>query len=102
VTLKVGTVGISESLQHFVNDGLMSLFFVVALESKESWSSGTCATCVSPPSRLPPLAAAWSSRPRSTWHSTSPVKVLTDGAFPWPPTSPSPLVYSLSWDDGCR
>ena len=35
VTVKVGTVGVSEDLQHFVNDGLMSLFFlVVALEIK--------------------------------------------------------------------
>ena len=35
VTLKIGTIGVREDLQHFVNDGLMSLFFVVvALEIK--------------------------------------------------------------------
>jgi NhaA family Na+:H+ antiporter len=35
VTLKVGTVGLQEDLRHFINDGLMALFFlVVALEIK--------------------------------------------------------------------
>lgn len=35
VDLKVGTVGINQDLRHFVNDGLMALFFVVvAIEVK--------------------------------------------------------------------
>lgn len=103
VTLKVGTVGISEDLQHFVNDGLMSLFFVVvALEIKRELVAGDLRDLRV--AALPFVAAggAWLSRPRSTWHSTPLMRVLTDGAFPWPPTSLSPLVCSLFWDDACR
>lgn len=44
--IRVGDIEISRSLKHWINDGLMTLFFfVIALELKRELVRGSYATC---------------------------------------------------------
>ncbi|HEX2281169.1 MAG TPA: Na+/H+ antiporter NhaA, partial [Thermomicrobiales bacterium] len=84
--LTLGTVQfhLTESLRHWVNDGLMAIFFLVSV----SRSSGNCWSASlrhlgKPYCQLLPLSAVRSSQQESTSCSTRELSVCRGGAYPW-------------------
>ena len=104
LTIEVGSRVVSEDLQHWINDGLMTLFFfVIGLEIKHEVSHGQLDLAAR--RRDPDRgchrrhgAARAAVRRSSTWAATA----RPGGASPWPPTSPSRSGCSLSSAIGSR
>jgi NhaA family Na+:H+ antiporter len=64
--IRIGSIGLSKSLEHWINDGLMAIFFLlVGLEIKREVIEGSLAGCRRQPSRLWPRSAASSCQPYS-------------------------------------
>jgi NhaA family Na+:H+ antiporter len=99
--LTLGTVqlNLTETLRHWVNDGLMAIFFlVVGLEIKREVLAGELAS----PRRaaLPAVAAVGGAVVPAAIYLL--VNRGSPGACRWPPTLPSPWGCSPSWGAGCR
>ena len=93
----------SEDLQHWINDGLMTLFFfVIGLEIKHEVSHGQL---TSPRAAAVPIAGAVGGMVVPALLYVA-INLGGDGASAggsrWPPTSPSPSVCSPSSATGCR
>jgi Na+:H+ antiporter, NhaA family len=70
LAVEVGRWTLALDLRHWVNDGLMALFFfVVGWRSNASWSPASCAGCAPPPCPWWLRWAAWSCPPCCSWHS---------------------------------
>jgi Na+/H+ antiporter 1 len=95
--------GLQWELRHWVNDALMTIFFlVIGLEVKRELTIGR----LRDPRRatLPILAALAGrrSRPWSSWPSTPAARRPGAGPSPWPPTPPSPSGSWPCWVPGSR
>jgi Na+/H+ antiporter 1 len=111
VTVKIGTLGVREDLQHLINDGLMSLFFVVvALEIKRELVVGDLRD--RRVAALPAVAAAGGMVVPAgidaafTRAATAPLvgaaAFVTLGASAgWPPTALASTPRWPTWPSGC-
>ncbi len=103
IGLTIGDWSILHSVHHWINDGLMAIFFfVVGMEIKREVLAGELSSLKS--ASLPVIAAIGGIivPPRSfTGWSTRTVKARVAGAFSWQPTSPSRWVSLRCWEAGC-
>ena len=68
LSIRVGRLVISQDLRHWLNNGLMTFYFlVVGLEAKRELDIGELGSDGEGRSRWWRRSAAWSSRSRSTW-----------------------------------
>lgn len=97
ITLDFGVHTIMEDLRHWINDGLMTLFFfVIGLEINEELTNGQLAE---PRDAAVPAAGALGGMivpALLSWPSTSAVRAPAARASRWPPTSLSPSASSPS------
>jgi hypothetical protein len=94
VGFTLGGFEMIHSLKHWINDGLMAVFFfVIGLEVKRELVLGELRD---PKRAILPIAAALGGHSRAV----SPGSAA--GAYPWPPTSRSWWAAWRSWDAACR
>ncbi len=101
ITIGPEGYAISETLLHWINDGLMAVFFfVVGLEMKREVLVGELASLRL--AALPVAAAlgAWSCPPLFMRRSTWAARARAVGACQWPRTSRSRSVCSRCWGAG--
>ncbi|HSH59537.1 MAG TPA: Na+/H+ antiporter NhaA [Acidimicrobiales bacterium] len=98
LSVGLGDASVNEDLRHWLNEGLMALFFlVVGLEIKRELAAGELRSWRT--AALPAFAALGGMvLPAAlytavTWVRREPAA----GASPWPPTSPSPSAFWPSW-----
>ena len=90
----IGSIDLVQDARHWINDGLMALFFfVVALEIKRELVAGELNNARK--AMLPVVAAVGGMVVPAfcTWCSTPEQPVLPGGAFRWRPTSLSRSAY---------
>ena len=90
---------LSKSIEHWINDGLMVIFFFyVGLEIKREIIAGELS---SPRQAAMPIAECGARQP-VTWSSITVTTMRRGGVFRWPPISHLPSVCCRSWATGCR
>ena len=88
----LGRRELSQDLRHWVNQGLMTFFFlVVGLEAKRELDLGSCASASGSRSRWWPRWAAWRFRCRSTSRSTP----AASGAHGWGAAMSTDTAFAL-------
>ena len=102
VSFNIGDWTLEMTLHHWINDGLMALFFfVVGLELKREMLVGELAN---PRNAVMPIAAAVGGMvvPALIYSpSIQPVTPRSVGVFPWPPILRLPSVRWPCWRAGC-
>ena len=90
IAISVGGTGIDLDLQHWVNDGLMALFFfVIGLEVKRELAIGELRDRSQAAVPSPPRSPGWRSPRSCSCCSTPPGRRPRRGAWSSPPTPPS-------------
>lgn len=94
VRIGFGDFGLRLDIRHWINEGLMTIFFlVVGFEIKKEIVYGALKH---PKVAILPVGAALaacSCQPSSTWRSTQGETRLAAGAFLWPPILPLLLPF---------